>query len=148
LVKQRTQLINMIRGLSSEFGVDAPRGLHQALALARRLIDGVPMSMPALAVDVVASLSRHLLDCHEKVLDFERNIIRWHRGNDVSRRLASIPGIGPIGASALAASVTDPHQFKSGRQFAAWLGLTPLQNSSGASAKWGISTCASCSSSA
>jgi len=137
MVKQRTQMINMIRGLSSEFGLEAPRGLHQALTLARRLIDGEPMPMPALAVDVVASLSRQLLDCHEKVLNFERAIVRWHRGNDISRRLATIPGIGPIGASAFTASVTDPHQFKSGRQFAAWLGLTPLQNSSGGKERLG-----------
>lgn len=137
LVKQRTQLINMIRGLSSEFGVDAPRGLHQALALARRIIDGVPMPIPALAIEVVASLSSQLLACHDKILDFERAINKWHRSSDVSRRLASIPGIGPIGASAIAASVTDPHQFKSGRQFAAWLGLTPLQNSSGGKERLG-----------
>ncbi len=137
MVKQRTQMINMIRGLSSEFGVEAPRGLHQALALAHRLIDGEPMPIPALAIEVLASLSTQLLACHDRILDFERAINKWHRSNDVSRRLASIPGIGPIGASALAASVTDPHQFKSGRQFAAWLGLTPLQNSSGGKERLG-----------
>ena len=66
----------------------------------------------------------------------------------------TIPGIGPVGATALAALITDPHQFRSGRQFAAWLGLTPLQKSSGgkegsvASAKWATNTCASCSLSA
>jgi len=137
LMVQRTQMINMIRGLSSEFGVEAPRGLHQALALAHRLIDGEPMPIPALAIEVLASLSKQLLACHDRILDFERAINKWHRSNDVSRRLASIPGIGPIGASALAASVTDPHQFKSGRQFAAWLGLTPLQNSSGGKERLG-----------
>lgn len=137
LVKQRTQLINMIRGLLAEFGFDIPRGLHQALALARRLVDGEPNDMPDEATDVVRSLSTHLLDCHEKIRDFDRAILKWHRESDVSRRLASIPGIGPIGASALAASVTDPHQFKSGRQFAAWLGLTPLQNSSGGKERLG-----------
>ena len=137
MVKQRTQMINMIRGLSSEFGVAAPRGVHQALALARRLVDGEPMQMPMLAIEVVTTLSRQLLECHDKVLDFERAINKWHRSNDVSRRLATIPGIGPIGASALAASVADPHQFKSGRQFAAWLGLTPLQNSSGGKERLG-----------
>jgi transposase len=137
LVKQRTQLTNMIRGLLAEFGVDIPRGLHQALALARRLSDGEPTQLPAEATNVVASLSKHLLDCHDKALDFERAINKWHRSSDVSRRLASIPGIGPIGASALTASVTDPHQFKSGRQFAAWLGLTPLQNSSGGKERLG-----------
>lgn len=137
MVKQRTQMINMIRGLSSEFGVDAARGLHQALALAHRLIDGEPMPIPALAIEVLASLSKQLLACHDRILDFERAINKWHRSNDVSRRLASIPGTGPIGASALAASVADPHQFKSGRQFAAWLGLTPLQNSSGGKERLG-----------
>lgn len=137
MVKQRTQMINMIRGLSSEFGVEAPRGLHQALALAHRLIDGEPMPIPALAIEVLPSLSKQLLACHDRILDFERAINKCHRSNDVSRRLASIPGIGPIGASALAASVTDPHQFKSGRQFAAWPGLTPLQNSSGGKERLG-----------
>ena len=137
LVKQRTQLINMIRGLLAEFGIDIPRGLHQALALARRLADGEPNDLPGEAMDVVRSLSNHLLDCHEKIRDFDRAILKWHRGNDVSRRLASIPGIGPIGASALAASVTDPHQFKSGRQFAAWLGLTPRLHSSGGKERLG-----------
>ena len=62
---------------------------------------------------------------------------RWHRGNELSRRLATIPGVGPIGASALAASVTDPSQFRSGREVAAWLGLTPRQNSSGGKERLG-----------
>lgn len=137
LVKQRTQLINMIRGLLAEFGFDIPRGLHQALALARRLAGGEPNDMPGEATDVVQLLSNQLLDCHEKIRDFDRAILKWHRSNDVSKRLGTIPGIGPIGASALAASVTDPHQFKSGRQFAAWLGLTPLQNSSGGKERLG-----------
>jgi transposase len=99
LVKQRTQLINMIRGLLAEFGVDIPRGLHQALALARRLADGEPTPTPAEATDVFGSLSKHLLNCHDKVCDLERAIIKWHRSSDVSRRLATIRGIGPIGAS-------------------------------------------------
>ena len=67
----------------------------------------------------------------------ERDTLAWHRGNEVSQRLATIPGIGPIGASALAATVTDPHQFRSGRHFAAWLGLTPLQKSSGGKERLG-----------
>lgn len=137
LVKQRTQLINMIRGLLAEFGFDIPRGLHQALALARRLADGEQNDLPAEATDAIQSLSKLLLDCHQKIRDFDRAIVRWHRNSDVSRRLATIPGIGPIGASALAASVTDPYQFKSGRQFAAWLGLTPRLNSSGGKERLG-----------
>jgi transposase IS116/IS110/IS902 family protein len=67
------------------------------------------------------------VDTHVRVREIDRDLAIWLGGNDVARRLTTIPGIGPIGATALAASVTDPHQFRSGRQFAAWLGLTPLQ---------------------
>ena len=110
LVKQRTQLVNMIRGLLAEFGVDIPRGLERALLIAKRILDGEALEIPEEAAKVVLMLSQ---------------------------RLATIPGIGPIGASALAASVTDPGQFRSGREFAAWLGLTPRQNSSGGKERLG-----------
>ncbi len=137
LVKQRTQLVNMIRGLLAEFGIDIPRGLERALLLARRVSEGELLAVPQEAAQVLLTLSRHALETHLKIRDMERDLLRWHRDNDLSRRLASIPGIGPIGASALTASVTDPHQFRSGRQFAAWLGLTPQQNSSGGKERLG-----------
>src|SRR5258708_7411254 len=66
-----------------------------------------------------------------RLREIERELLAWHRSSDIARRLATIPGVGTICATAFAASVTDPHQFRSGRQFAAWLGLTPLQHSSG-----------------
>ncbi len=72
---------------------------------------------------------RHLASC--TLGGLERELVAWFRGNEVAKRLETIPGIGVITASALAASVTDPHQFTSGRQFAAWLGLTPRANCSG-----------------
>ena len=72
-----------------------------------------------------------------EIHQIDRDLLVWQRGNDVARRLMTIPGIGPVGAAALAASVTDPHQFHSGRQFAAWLGLTPLQKSSGGKERLG-----------
>jgi transposase len=137
LVKQRTQLVNMIRGLLAEFGIDIPRGLERALLMARRIADGEAPDVPAEAIKVVLTLSQQVLEIHVRVREMERDLQRWHRGNDLSQRLATIPGIGPIGASALAASVTDPHQFRSGRQFAAWLGLTPLQKSSGGKERLG-----------
>ena len=80
---------------------------------------------------MVVTLSQQALDTHVRLREIDRDLAVWLSGNDVARRLMTIPGIGPIGATALAASVTDPHQFRSGRQFAAWLGLTPLQKSSG-----------------
>ena len=77
------------------------------------------------------------LDTHVRLREIDRDLVVWLRGNDVARRLMTIPGIGPVGATALAASVTDPQQFRSGRQFAAWLGLTPLQKSSGGKERLG-----------
>jgi transposase len=137
LVKQRTQLVNMIRGLLAEFGIDIPRGLERALSMARGIVDGEAPDIPGDAVKVILTLSQQALETHVRVRDMERDLNRWHRGNELSQRLATIPGIGPIGASALAASVTDPQQFRSGRQFAAWLGLTPLQKSSGGKERLG-----------
>jgi transposase len=137
LVKQRTQLVNMIRGLLAEFGVDIPRGLERALLIARRILEGEALDIPDEAAKVILVLSQQAFDTHGKIKDIERDLQRWHRSNELSRRLATIPGIGPIGASALAASVTDPGQFRSGREFAAWLGLTPRQNSSGGKERLG-----------
>ena len=137
LVKQRTQLINMIRGLLAEFGVDIPKGLERALLMARQIVDGKAPEVPYEAAKIVGTLSQQALDTHVRLREIDRDLAVWLRGNDVARRLMTIPGIGPIGATALAASVTDPHQFRSGRQFAAWLGLTPLQKSSGGKERLG-----------
>jgi transposase len=137
LVKQRTQLVNMIRGLLAEFGIDIPRGLERALLMAREIVDGETLDVPVEAARVIAMLCRQVLDVHLRLREIDRDVLAWQRSNDVAMRLATIPGIGPVGASALAASVTDPHQFKSGRQFAAWLGLTPLQKSSGGKERLG-----------
>jgi transposase len=82
-------------------------------------------------------LSQQAFDTHSRIQGIYRDLQRWHRSNELSRRLATVPGVGPIGASALAASVTDPGQFRSGREFAAWPGLTPRQNSSGGKERLG-----------
>jgi transposase len=137
LVKQRTQVVNLIRGVLGEFGTDIAVGLERALIMARQIIEGKDLGVPAEAAQVIMTLSQQALDTHLRIRAMERDLLRWHRGNEVSRRLATIPGIGPIGASALVASVSDPHQFRSGREFAAWLGLTPRQNSSGGKERLG-----------
>ena len=137
LVKQRTQLINMIRGLLAEFGVDIPKGLERALLMARQIVDGKAPDVPIEAAKIVGTLSQQALDTHVRLREIDRGLVVSLRRSDVARRLMTIPGIGPVGATALAASVTDPHQFRSGRQFAAWLGLTPLQKSSGGKERLG-----------
>src|ERR1700731_2173357 len=95
------------------------------------MVDGKPPGGPIQAPKIVTPLAQQALDIHVRPREIDRDLAVCLRGNDVARRLMTIPGIGPVGATALAASVTDPHQFRSGRQFAAWLGLTPLQKSSG-----------------
>ena len=117
LVKQRTQLINMIRGLLAEFGVDIPKGLERALLITRQIVDGKAPDVPMEAAKIVGTLSQQALDTHVRLREIDRDLLVWLRGNEVARRLTTIPGIGPVGATALAASVTDPHQFRSGRQF-------------------------------
>ena len=137
LVKQRTQLVNMIRGLLAEFGIDIPRGIERALTLARQIADGEILDLPGEAAAMIVILCKQALDTHERLRSIDRAMLASQRANDLATRLATIPGIGTVGASALAASVADPHQFKSGREFAAWLGLTPLQNSSGGKERQG-----------
>ena len=138
MVKQRTQLVNMLRAQLAEFGIDIPEGLDRALTLAGRILDGtVSLDLPKHGAMMLAILCHQALGSHEQIRKIERELLVLQRSDDVARRLATIPGIGPIGATAFAASVTDPAQFKSGRQFAAWLGLTPLQNSSGGKERLG-----------
>ena len=136
-VKQRTQLVNMIRGLLAEFGIEIRRGITHALSLAERIAAGDMPGIPALAAKMIASLAGQILDLEARLREIERELLAWHRSSDIARRLATIPGVGTVCATAFAASVTDPHQFRSGRQFAAWLGLTPLQHSSGGKERLG-----------
>jgi transposase len=136
-VKQRTQLVNMIRSLLAEFGIEIRRGIEQALTLAKRIAANDMPDIPPLAAKVIADLAGQILDLQERLREIERELLAWLRSNDVAQRLATIPGVGTVCATALAASVTDANQFRSGRQFAAWLGLTPLQHSSGGKERLG-----------
>jgi transposase len=137
LVKQRTQLVNMVRGLLAEFGIEMARGLHHALELARRLSAGEAAEVPALAQRVVTGLADQIGALQVQLAKLEKELLAWHRSNELSQRLATIPGVGVISATALAASVTESERFRSGRQFAASLGLTPLQNCSGGKERLG-----------
>jgi transposase len=137
LIRQRTQLVNLIRGQLAEFGIVLAKGIHHVLDLAARLLDGETLDIPALARKVVIALAAQLRDLQARIVDLERDLVRGSRDDPVVRCLQSIPGIGIITASALVASVGDPHQFTSGRQFAAWLGLTPRARCSGGKARVG-----------
>ena len=137
LVRQRTQLINMIRAQLAEFGLVLATGIQQALKLLDQLVEGVAPDIPPLACKIVTSLAEQIRALPARVGTLEEDIKTWFHGNELAKRLKTIPGIGFISASALAASVTDPHQFTSGRQFAAALGLTPKADCSGAKERRG-----------
>ncbi len=137
LVRQRTQLVNMIRAQLAEFGIVIAKGIQHALKLVDRLLEGAAPDIPPLALEVVVALAEQIRDLEIRIGELEKDLNASSRDNEVVRRLRTIPGIGPITASALTASVTDPHQFASGRQFAASLGLTPKADSSGGRERMG-----------
>jgi transposase len=137
LVRQRTQLVNMIRAQLAELGIVLPKGIAHALKLVDQLVEGVVPDIPRLACKVVIALAEQIRALQARIAMLEDEITTWFRGNDLARRLETIPGIGVITASALAVSVTDPHRFRSARQFAASLGLTPKAISSGGKERMG-----------
>jgi transposase len=137
LVGTRTRLVNALRSHLAEFGIVAPRGIGQVKALAALVADPDEARIPELARPALQALCMQLDQLAAQLRQVEAAILTEHRGNDASQRLASIPGIGPITASAIVASIGDASQFHSGRHFAAWLGLVPRQNSSGEAQRLG-----------
>ncbi len=137
LVRQRTMLVNAIRAHMAEFGVVARTGLPQVKDLLAVIADEQDQRIPPLARTCLAGLARQLLSLEHEIVAGEKRIHAWHRASEVSRRLETTPGIGQITASALAASITDPQIFKSGRAMAAWIGLVPKQTSSGGKERLG-----------
>ena len=137
LVRQRTMLINAIRGHMAEFGIVAPGGVPQVKKLLSIIADTDDARLPPIARTCLESLARQFLSLHDEIHTAEKHIHTWHRSNEASRRLETIPGIGPIIASALTASITDPEVFKNGRELAAWIGLVPRQNSTGGKQRLG-----------
>lgn len=134
LVRQRTMLINALRGHLGEYGIVAAQGAAGVKA-ALTALHLEQEKLPELARAALRGLAEQMEKLGAEIEALERRILAWHRENETSRRLATIPGIGPITASAIAASAPDPSLFRCGRQFAAWLGLTPRANSSGGKEK-------------
>jgi transposase len=130
-VKARTAQANQIRGLLGEYGLVIPQGItHVTKRLAGILEDG-ENELPGLFRELLFRLGEHLKELDGQVIELQQQIVRWHRASVASRRLAQVPGIGPLTASALVASVGNALHFKNARQLAAWLGLVPRQHSTG-----------------
>ena len=137
LVRQRTGLINALRGHVAEFGIVVAQGARNVAKLIAVIADQDGKRLPPLAKDVLRLLVEQLRATEGKLAELERHLLAWHRANEVSQRLATVPGVGPITATAVAATVGDPAHFRSARQFAAWLGLVPRQHSSGGKERLG-----------
>ena len=130
-VKARTAQGNQIRGLLAEFGLIIPKGIAHIAGRVPELIEDATNELPGSFRLLVQRLVDQLKELDRQVREIEAQVVAWHRDNDVSSKLAKIPGVGPITASALVATVGDAKNFSNGRQLAAWLGLVPKQNSSG-----------------
>lgn len=130
-VKARTAQANQIRGLLGEFGLIIPQGISHIAARVPALLEDASNELPMALRRLIEHLTAHLKELDQQVKEFERQIIAWHRSSELSQRLEKIPGIGPLAASALVASIADANSFDNGRQVSAWLGLVPRQCSSG-----------------
>ena len=121
----------------AEFGIVAPVGIPRVKELFAVIADADDDRLPPIARACLEGLARQFLSLHEEIAIAEKRIHAWHRASQVSQRLETIPGIGPITATALAATITDPSVFRSGRELAAWIGLVPRQNSTGGKQRLG-----------
>ena len=136
-IRQRTTLINALRAHLAELGIVAGVGRNGLERLLETVKDHGDERVPAEARECLIALSAQLEMVKRQILEADRRILAWHRSSEVSRRLDDIPGVGPLIATALVASVPDPHAFKSGRDLAAWIGLVPRQNSTGGKERLG-----------
>lgn len=135
LVRQRTMAANALRAHLAEFGLVANPGIANLVKLSDTAF--ADAALPAYAHRALETLIRRITELTEEICELDKELRIWHVENEASRRLAAIPGVGVITATAIAATVTDPDQFQSGRQFAAWLGLTPQQQSTGGKTRLG-----------
>jgi transposase len=139
LVRQRTQIINALRGHLAEFGLIVAKGpahVHQLV----RVVEDPDEPIPEIARPVLQMLIKTLHRLDEQIAGLDQEVAQRAKENEVARRLMSVPGVGPVTAVALAALAPPPETFKCGRDFAAWIGLTPLQHSTGGKQKLGATS--------
>ncbi len=140
LKKQKIQLLNFMRSLLAEFGVILPLGTGHVLKYVSDANRIAADKIPSEAFEVCNMLLAQAKRIDQKITKLERIVLLWHEASQVSKRLATIPGVGLITATALAATVDDPQRFRTARHFASWLGLSPRQHSTGGRARLGAIT--------
>ena len=130
-VKARTAQANQIRGLLAEFGLEIPQGIGYIAKRVPDILEDASNELPGILRIEIQSLLEHLNELDTRADHCEKKIVAWHKQSETSKKLEAIPGIGPLTATALVASIGEAKNFKNGRQVAAWLGLVPRQHSSG-----------------
>ena len=138
LIRNRTQLANSIRGYASEFGLTAAKGMAHLDPLLERI--QADESLPGLARELFAAQAKEYEQLQAQIDEVDAKLKAWHHADECGRRLAQIPGVGPIGAALLLMKTPAPEMFRSGRQFAAWIGLTPKDHSTGGKVRLGVIT--------
>jgi len=133
-VRARTAQANQIRGLLGEMGLVIPQGIRFIAQRVPTLLEDASNELPLAFRQLIQELTNHLKLLDEQVDAIHSQIVAWDRRCELSQKLQKIPGIGPLTATALIATIADVHSFKNGRQMSAWLGLVPRQNSSGGKA--------------
>jgi len=136
-IRQRTTLINAIRAHLAEFGIVAGIGRNGVETLLELIAKGEDERISEAACACLMALAAQLELVKRQILEADRRVRAWHRSSKTSKRLEAIPGVGPLVATALVASVPDPHVFRSGRDLSAWIGLVPKQNSTGGKERLG-----------
>jgi len=134
-VKARTAQANQIRGLLAEYGFAIPQGIGHIAKRVPEIIEDGENDLPGSFRLLIQRLVDHLKELDRQAGELEQEIRLWHKNSPLSQKLAKVPGIGPITATAMIASVGDARQFKNGRQLAAWLGIVPKQHSTGGKAR-------------
>lgn len=134
-IRQRTMTINAVRAHLTEFGIVAGIGRNGLIELLHLIRNGKIPEIPAEACLCLAALADQVDLLKQRILDLQ--IMKWHRAHDLNRKFEGIPGVGPLVATALAASIPDPGLFRYGRDLSAWIGLIPKQNSRGGKEKLG-----------
>jgi transposase len=138
LIRNRTQLTNAIRGYAAEFGLIAAKGIAHVVPLLERIQTNV--DLPALAREMFAIQAKEYTQIQAQIDEIDAKLKTWHQTSECSQRLTKIPGVGPIGAALLSMKTPAPEMFQSGRQFAAWIGLTPKDHSTAGKVRLGIIT--------
>jgi transposase len=138
MIRNRTQLSNAVRGHAAEFGLTAAKGMAHLVPLLERI--EADESLPALARELFAIQAKEYAQLQARIGEIDVRLTTWHRVDECSQRLAKIPGVGPIGAVLLRMKTPQPELFQSGRQFAAWIGLTPKDHSTAGKVRLGVIT--------